>query len=127
MRLSFFPSIRYVLCLHENIFALGLVYKYLCVQFQNILVINLPSRTDRRDAMSLSAVVSNLQLNWIDGVSGDDVLEKALPPGDHKFISPGSKGSWRAHMNALQAIVKQSLTTALILGDDVDWDTRLKS
>lgn len=95
--------------------------------FQNILVINLPSRTDRRDAMSLSAVVSNLQLNWIDGVSGDDVLEKALPPGDHKFISPGSKGSWRAHMNALQAIVKQSLTTALILGDDVDWDTRLKS
>lgn len=77
--------------------------------------------------MSLSAVVSNLQLNWIDGVSGDDVLEKALPPGDHKFISPGSKGSWRAHMNALQAIVKQSLTTALILGDDVDWDTRLKS
>ena len=32
MQLSFFPSIRYVLCL-ENIFALGLVYKYLRVQF----------------------------------------------------------------------------------------------
>jgi hypothetical protein len=82
MRLSFFPSIRYVLCLHENIFALGLVYKYLRVQFQKILVINLPSRTDYRDAKSLSAVVSNLQLDWIDGVSGDDVLEKAPPPGD---------------------------------------------
>ena len=82
------------------------------MQFQKILVINLPSRTDRRDAMSLSAVVSNLQLNWIDGVSGvsgDDVLEKALPPGDHKFISPGSKGSWRAHMNTLQASVLPGL------------------
>lgn len=63
------------------------------MQFQKILVINLPSRTDCRDAMSLSAVVSNLQLDWIDGFSGDDVLEKAPPPGDHKFISPGSKGS----------------------------------
>ncbi|OCL00424.1 glycosyltransferase family 25 protein [Cenococcum geophilum 1.58] len=61
--------------------------------------------------MSLSAVVSNLQLNWIDGVSGDDVLEKALPPGDHKFISPGSKGSWRAHMNALQAALWGSLSS----------------
>jgi hypothetical protein len=55
--------------------------------------------------MSLSAAVSNLQLDWIDGVSGDDVLEKALPPGDHKSISLGNKGSWRAHMNALQASV----------------------
>ena len=55
--------------------------------------------------MSLSAVVSNLQLDWIGDVSSDDFLEKALPLGDHKFTSPGSKGSWRAHMNALQASV----------------------
>ncbi|OCL12208.1 glycosyltransferase family 25 protein, partial [Glonium stellatum] len=95
--------------------------------FQKILVINLPSRTDRRDAMSLSAAVSDLQLDWINGVSGEDVMEKALPLGDHKSISPGNKGSWRAHMNALQAIVEQNLTTALILEDDVDWDIRIKS
>jgi len=59
--------------------------------------------------MSLSVAVSNLQLNWIDGVSGDDVLEKALPLGGHKFISPGNKGNWRAHMNALQASVLPEL------------------
>lgn len=77
-------------------------------------MINLPSRTDHRDAMSLSAAVSNLQLGWVDGVSGDDVLEKALSPRDHKFISLGNKGSWRA------STVEQNLTTALILKDDVD-------
>ena len=102
MRLSFLLSIWYVLYLHENIFALGLVCKYLHAQFRKLLVINLPSRTDHRDAMSLSAAVSNLQLDWIDGVSGDDILEKALSPRDHKFISLGNKGSRRAHMNALK-------------------------
>ena len=145
MRLSFLLSIWYVLYLHENIFALGLVYKYLRAQFRKILIINLPSRTDHRDAMSLSAAVSNLQLDWIDDVSGDDVLEKALSPRDHKFISrsaikvageliwmpfkrqyfPNSKSAFITI--TLLSIVEQNLTTALILEDDVDWDTRLKS
>lgn len=63
---------------------------------------NLPSRTDRRDALSLAASLSDLKLSWIDGVSGVDVDEKALPPGDRIALSIGGRGSWRGHMNAIR-------------------------
>lgn len=72
-------------------------------QFQEVLVINVPERTDRRDAMTLAAALSRIKIAWIDGVAGHDVLDKVVP-GDSfdKKISTGNKGSWRAHMDALQ-------------------------
>ena len=72
-------------------------------QFQEVLVINVPERTDRRDAMTLAAALSKIDVTWIDGVAGQNVLDKVLP-GDSfdKKISTGNKGSWRAHMDALQ-------------------------
>ncbi|KAI1456809.1 glycosyltransferase family 25 protein [Annulohypoxylon moriforme] len=99
--------------------------KTLGAQFSKIFVINLPSRTDRRDAMALAGAVSNLSFTWIDGVSGDQVTDLTAP-FSHEVRSPGSKGSWRSHMNALQTIVKENLESALILEDDIDWDIRLK-
>ncbi|VBB79661.1 Putative Glycosyltransferase Family 25 [Podospora comata] len=95
--------------------------------FQEIFVINLPERSDRRDAMTLAAALTRLDVKWIDGIDGKDVPERVLP-GDSwdKKISKGNKGSWRAHMNALQRIVQDNLTSALILEDDADWDIRLK-
>ncbi|KAL1859823.1 hypothetical protein VTK73DRAFT_7443 [Phialemonium thermophilum] len=96
--------------------------------FQKILVINLPSRTDRRDAMALAGAVTNLTFDWVAGVSGDDVPERVLPAdSEGKQISTGNKGSWRAHMNALRRVVELNLTSALILEDDADWDIRLKT
>ncbi|KAI1077546.1 glycosyltransferase family 25 protein [Whalleya microplaca] len=97
--------------------------------FSQIVVINLPSRTDRRDAMALAGAVSNLTFGWIDGVSGDEVPEHIMPlsDGQNGPLSPGARGSWRSHMNALQTIVHQNLGSALILEDDVDWDIRLKA
>jgi hypothetical protein len=47
--------------------------------------------------------LSDIKLDWIDGVSGDDVHEAALPPGDRINLSSGGKGSWRAHMNAIRS------------------------
>ncbi|KAH9895375.1 glycosyltransferase family 25 protein [Xylariomycetidae sp. FL2044] len=125
--------------------------------FGDILVINLPSRTDRRDAMTLAGAVSNLTLSWIEGLEGSEHRETEPgeeegeegetrpPPGDgvddetaessrrrkqrkvsERFRVPGARGSWRAHMNALQAVVERDLGSALILEDDVDWDVRLK-
>nr|POE94375.1 hypothetical protein CFP56_16615 [Quercus suber] len=65
---------------------------------------------------------------FIDGVYGDKVPDNALPPEfAAKEPSAKVKGSWRAHMNAIQEIVRQNLTSALILEDDVDWDVRVKS
>ncbi|KAI0011332.1 glycosyltransferase family 25 protein, partial [Xylariaceae sp. FL0662B] len=97
--------------------------------FSKIFVINLPSRTDRRDAMALTGAVSNLSFTWIDGVSGDQVPESITSPGDGRGgrLSSGARGSWRSHMNALETIVHQNLDSALILEDDVDWDVRLKA
>ncbi|KAL2108729.1 hypothetical protein VUR80DRAFT_3437 [Thermomyces stellatus] len=44
--------------------------------FQEIFVINLPERTDRRDAMTLAAAVTDLSLTFIPGVRGADVQQK---------------------------------------------------
>ena len=72
-------------------------------QFQKIFVVNTPWRTDRKDAMTLAASCSMLKLDWIVGVAGDTIQEKAYPPGDHRRMSHGNLGSWRAHMNAMRS------------------------
>ncbi|KAK4191009.1 family 25 putative glycosyltransferase [Podospora australis] len=95
--------------------------------FQQVFVINIPERTDRRDAMTLAAALSRIDVQWIDGVDGHSVSDKVVP-GDSwdKSISKGNKGSWRAHMNVLQRVVQDNITSALILEDDADWDVRIK-
>jgi hypothetical protein len=71
-------------------------------QFGDVFVISLPSRPDRRDAMSLLAAVTGMHFSLIDGVSGESVPEKALPPGIASNLKKGAIGSWRAHMNAIR-------------------------
>ncbi|KAF2200326.1 hypothetical protein GQ43DRAFT_456536 [Delitschia confertaspora ATCC 74209] len=95
--------------------------------FQEILVISAPWRTDRRDAIALSTAYSGLRFSWIDGVVGKYIPEKAFPPGNHRGVSEGGRGSWRAHLDALRKVVQQNLTTALVLEDDADWDIRIKT
>ncbi|KAF2264500.1 hypothetical protein CC78DRAFT_516679 [Lojkania enalia] len=95
--------------------------------FQKILVLNLPFRTDRRDAITLAAATSNIKLEFIDGITGDSIRQSAYPPPEENIkLSVGIRGSWRTHMNALQRVVEQNLTTALIFEDDVDWDIRVR-
>lgn len=72
-------------------------------KFQKILVLNLPFRTDRRDAISLSAATSNMKLEFVNGVTGDSIKQSAYPPPEENIkLSEGIRGSWRTHMNALQ-------------------------
>ncbi|KAM5443694.1 hypothetical protein MferCBS31731_001468 [Microsporum ferrugineum] len=80
------------------------------------------------------AAVSGIRLHWIDGIAGDTVLDKAIPPpASHKTKKDANIGSWRAHLNALQdvlveiSIVENNISSALILEDDADWDIRIKS
>ncbi|KAE8144471.1 hypothetical protein BDV25DRAFT_93075 [Aspergillus avenaceus] len=99
--------------------------------FQKILCINLPSRTDKRDAITLGSSLTQFHVDWVDGISGDSVSEKAYPPHlndpGRPALLKGEIGSWRAHMNAMQKMLADDLTTALILEDDVDWDITLKT
>ncbi|KAI4661175.1 uncharacterized protein J4E79_004986 [Alternaria viburni] len=78
------------------------------LKFEKILVLNLPSRTDRRDAMSLAAAISNIKLEFVEGVTGESINNKAYPlPEENRKLSAGIRGT-------------------LILEDDVDWDTRIR-
>ncbi|KJZ74895.1 hypothetical protein HIM_05804 [Hirsutella minnesotensis 3608] len=96
--------------------------------FEKVLVVGLPTRTDRRDGIVLQASLTNIDVEFVDGVTDANIPEKAVPKaqsGEH-IRGPGL-GSWRGHLNAIQQIVRQNLSSALILEDDVDWDIRLKS
>ncbi|KID81389.1 glycosyltransferase family 25 protein [Metarhizium guizhouense ARSEF 977] len=96
--------------------------------FEDILVVGMPSRTDRRDGMILGAALSQLEINFVDGVRGEDVNEKAIPvPEDRNNRLKGPVlGSWRGHMNAIHEVVRRNLSSALIMEDDVDWDVRIR-
>jgi len=96
--------------------------------FEKIFVLNLPERTDKRDAMSLAAALTNISVEYIDGVRGDEVVNKSLPYGQEERKMPEPMlGSWRAHMNAIRTIVEEGYSSVLILEDDADWDVRIKN
>lgn len=58
-------------------------------KFQEIFVINLPRRTDRKDVMTLAAAFSKLKLSWINGVSGKDVSCKRSKYNYHSLLILG--------------------------------------
>lgn len=47
--------------------------------FQKIYVISMPSRTDKRDYLTLMALVSGLDITFADGVNGSDMHPRSLP------------------------------------------------
>jgi hypothetical protein len=95
-------------------------------QFQKIFAIALPERTDQRDALALTGAFTGLDIDIVDGVTSWS--DKALPPNTADANHPkGVIGAWRAHMNILQTMVNENISSALIMEGDVDWDMRLKS
>ncbi|KAL9081935.1 MAG: hypothetical protein Q9159_006876 [Coniocarpon cinnabarinum] len=95
--------------------------------FGGIYAISLPSRTDHQDSLTLAAANTDLRIDFFDGLFGDAVEDHALPPdANRQSLGAGNIGSWRAHMNVIQHVVKNNLSSALILEDDVDWDVRIK-
>ena len=94
--------------------------------FGKIFAINLPERTDHHDGLVLASSVSAMHIEFVAGVHGDAVLDKALPAKHAEGLTPAIKGSWRAHINAISQVLEQNLESALIMEDDIDWDIRLK-
>lgn len=71
--------------------------------FQKIFVINLPERTDKRDALSLASVLTDIKLTWTTAIRGSNVPDKALPLGvERKTWRDGGIGSWRSQMNVIR-------------------------
>ncbi|KAH7064182.1 hypothetical protein BKA63DRAFT_525983 [Paraphoma chrysanthemicola] len=95
--------------------------------FEKIFAINLPSRSDRRDALQVMAATTDIKLEFSRAVRGEQVEEVALVFGrSTNEPSIGSRGSWRSHLNVIRSVVEHRLSTTLILEDDVDWDVRLR-
>lgn len=92
-----------------------------------MFVINLPSRTDYHDALSIAGATTGIKLDWIDAVKGEDVDERVLPPGGVETnLVAGKRGCWRSHMDALTRVVETGIGSALIVEGDADWDVRIK-
>lgn len=53
---------------------------WLHYQFQKILAIGLPERTDRRDTLRLMSTYQGVELTWIDAIRGETMSRKAWPP-----------------------------------------------
>jgi hypothetical protein len=53
--------------------------------------------------MALASSLTNFTITFVDGVKGQDVVNKSLPfeQEDRHFTEP-MLGSWRAHMNVIR-------------------------
>ncbi|KAK2628995.1 hypothetical protein QTJ16_002098 [Diplocarpon rosae] len=95
--------------------------------FERVFAVGLAERSDKRDALMLISSLTGFRINWIEGVRGESVVDKALPYGvDRVKLWETNLGSWRGHINAVRTIVEEGISTALIMEDDMDWDVRLK-
>lgn len=71
--------------------------------FGRVFAIGLPERSDKRDALALTSSLTGFKIDWVDGVRGQTILDKALPFGvDRLKLWESNLGSWRGHMNAVR-------------------------
>lgn len=71
--------------------------------FGKVFVVGLPERTDKRDAMVLASSLTGFDVEWVDGVRGESIPDKAVPFGVNRVkLMEGNLGSWRGHMNAIR-------------------------
>ncbi|OJJ47380.1 hypothetical protein ASPZODRAFT_1947666 [Penicilliopsis zonata CBS 506.65] len=95
--------------------------------FQKIFAINLPTRSDKRDNLILASALSNIHIEFVDGVTADEVNPASYPYNWHTEFTQTEYGVRRAHINAMERIVEEGLGSALIIEDDADWDVSLKT
>ncbi|KAJ5373427.1 hypothetical protein N7517_005433 [Penicillium concentricum] len=93
---------------------------------QNVFAINLASRPDKRDNIVLGSSLSNFHVEWIDGVTPDEIDNKSYPYNWNHDQKRTEYAARRAHVNGLQRIVQERLASAIIMEDDADWDVSLK-
>jgi GR25 family glycosyltransferase involved in LPS biosynthesis len=93
--------------------------------FQEIHVISLPERSDKRDAIGLQASLTDISLLYETGIHGAEVSAEAKPFGMDRSL--GEVGCWRSHLNMMQKMVQRRTSSVLIFEDDADWDVALKA
>jgi hypothetical protein len=87
--------------------------------------LNLNSRTDRQDALTLLSSLSSLNISILHGVTGEETARSPVIPHDTK-LRPAELGCWRSHVNSWKRVIESGVETALILEDDADWHVNIK-
>ncbi|KAJ1973434.1 hypothetical protein H4R34_005077 [Dimargaris verticillata] len=93
----------------------------------HVYVVNLESRTDRKDMMSILMHYTELDVEFFPGTTPDTL---GFVPGEDerpKSLTKGQLACWRSHMNVYRDIVSKGYRHALILEDDVDLEIDTKS
>jgi hypothetical protein len=49
-------------------------------QFERVYALGLKERSDKRDAITLGASLTGFEVEFVEGVTGEEVLDKARPP-----------------------------------------------
>ncbi|KAJ1977692.1 hypothetical protein H4R34_003483 [Dimargaris verticillata] len=93
--------------------------------FDEIYVINLKKRTDRKAQMLLQADFLGLQFKFTEAATPETMGYIPKHKKRLKGMSEFQLACWRSHMNIYLDIVERNLTSALILEDDVDLDLTL--
>lgn len=82
-----------------------------------------PRRQSLLDAAALTSldITIPVQPSW---TKEDTTRIKAA---ENSTVNEGSARAWLGHLNALEEFLKSTDETALIIEDDVDWDTRIRT
>jgi len=86
-----------------------------------ILVLNSPSRSDRRDLLTLMAAMTDLKVTFIDAWTRKPI-EKALPNEHNPGLKDVEYACWRSHADAWRRVVEEGWRTTMVIEDDADWD-----
>jgi len=62
-------------------------------------VLGLPDRYDKRDVWALASKASSMDIEFVDGIRGDEMTAKAVPAGWSDGLSNSTLGCYRGHMN----------------------------
>ncbi|KAJ1972525.1 hypothetical protein H4R35_004625 [Dimargaris xerosporica] len=95
-------------------------------EVDHVYVINLKSRTDRKDLMSILMQYAGLDVEFFPGTTPDTL---GFVPGEKqrpKSLTKGQLACWRSHMNVYRDVMVQGYRHALILEDDVDLEIDTK-
>ncbi|RUS32355.1 hypothetical protein BC938DRAFT_475633 [Jimgerdemannia flammicorona] len=93
--------------------------------FGRIYVINIASRTDRRQVMTAIAKYLNLDFSFISATLTNDPVVRTLH--NRTGLKRVVLACYRSHMSVYEDVVAKNLTSALVLEDDIDVEADLTS
>ncbi|KAK3168695.1 hypothetical protein OEA41_005143 [Lepraria neglecta] len=97
--------------------------------FQEIFVLSLPERGDRRKPLLAAANATNLNITVLDAIRDRQIPVADYPEwwGTNNWVpKEGELGCLMSHLRTWRKMIHEGITSALILESDVDWDIRIK-